>query len=62
MQAEDTTNIGDSIWMKYSFMEKEYFIKRCLQHKYTKYINVNFNGDILRAEQLLSYEEVCHEC
>lgn len=62
MQAEDTTNIGDSMWMKYSFMEKEYFIERCLQHKYTKYINVNFNGDILRAEPLLSYEEVCHEC
>lgn len=62
MQAEDTTNLGDSIWMKYSFMEKEYFIERCLQHKYTKYINVNFNGDILRAEPLLSYEEVCHEC
>lgn len=62
MQAEDTTNIGDSNWMKYSFMEKEYFIERCLQHKYTKYINVNFNGDILRAEPLMAYEEVCHEC
>ena len=62
MQAEDTTNLGDSIWMKYSFMEKEYFIERCLQHKYTKYINVNFNGDILRVEPLLSYEEICHEC
>ena len=62
IQAEDTTNLGDSIWMKYSFMEKEYFIERCLKHKYTKYINVNFNGDILRVEPLLSYEEICHEC
>ena len=46
----------------YCFMEKEYFIERCLQHKYTKYINVNFNGDILRVEPILSYEEICHEC
>lgn len=62
MQAEETTNIGDSAWAKYSFMEKEYFIERCLQHKYVKYINISFNGDILRAEPILSYEEVCYEC
>lgn len=62
MQAENTTNIGDSIWMKYGFMEKGSFIERCLQHKYRKYIKVNYNGDILRMEPILTYEEVCHEC
>lgn len=62
MQAEASTNIADSRWQKYSFMEKEYFIERCIQHKYTKYININYNGDILRAEPILQYEEVCHEC
>lgn len=62
MQAEDTTNIGDSQWMKYGFMEKDYFFERCLQHKYYNYIKVNFNGEILRVEPVLPYEEVCHEC
>ncbi|HCI54651.1 MAG TPA: DUF1819 family protein [Lachnospiraceae bacterium] len=62
MQAEDTTNIGESVWMKYGFMEKKYFIERCLQHKYTKYIDINYNGEILRAEPKLTYKEICHEC
>lgn len=62
MQAESTTNVGDSQWMKYGFMEKEYFFERCLQHKYAQYINVNYNGDILRIEPILSYEEVCNAC
>ena len=62
MQAEETTNVGDSCWQKYSLMEKEFFIERCLKHKYTKYISVNYNGEILRAEPILSYEEICHEC
>lgn len=62
MQAEETTNVGDSKWQKYGFMDKELFIERCLQHKYSKYINVNYNGEILRVEPILSYGEVCHEC
>ena len=62
MQAEETTNVGDSCRQKYSLMEKEFFIERCLKHKYTKYISVNYNGEILRAEPILSYEEICHEC
>ena len=62
MQAEETTNLSDSRWMKYGFMEKQYFIERCLQRKFTKYINLNYNGEILRAEPLMTYEEICHEC
>lgn len=62
MQAEESTNIGDSRWMKYSFMERQYFVERCLQHKYANFININFNGEILRAEPKLSYKEICHEC
>ena len=61
MQAEDSTNLGDSRWMKYGFMEKQYFIERCLQNKYRVYINLNFNGEILRAEPKMTYEEICHE-
>lgn len=62
MQAEESTNLSDSIWMKYGFMEKQYFIERCLQNKYRPYININFNGEILRAEPIMNYEEICNEC
>ena len=61
MQAEESTNLSDSIWMKYGFMEKTFFIERCLQNKYRQYININFNGEILRAEPIMTYEEICHE-
>ena len=62
MQAENTTNLSDSQWMKYGFMEKNVFISRCCQNKYSKYFNVNFNGDLLRAEPLIPYKEISHEC
>jgi hypothetical protein len=62
MQAEDTTNMSDSKWMKYGFIEKDYFTERCLQHKFSKYVNVNYNGDILRIEPTISYKEIAHEC
>lgn len=62
MEAEDTTNFGDSKWMQYGFMERNSFIERCLRHKYTKYININYNGDILRIEPTMSYKEIVYEC
>lgn len=36
MQVEESTNLSDSSWMKYGFMEKPYFIERCLQNKYRR--------------------------
>ena len=62
IQAEESTNLSDSRWMKYGFMEKKYFIERCLQNKYRQFININFNGDVLRASSVMSYEEICYEC
>ncbi len=62
IQAEESTNLSDSRWMKYGFMEKPYFIERCLQNKYRQFININFNGEILRATPLMTYEEICYEC
>ena len=59
---EKLRNLSDSGWMKYGFMEKQYFIERCLQNKYRPYINISFNGEILRAEPIMTYEEICHEC
>lgn len=46
MQAEETTNLSDSSWMKYGFMEKPCFIERCLQNKDRQFINISFNGDL----------------
>lgn len=62
MQAEESSNISESNWMKYGFMEKQFFIERCLQNKYRQYLNINFNGEILRAEPTMTYEEICYEC
>ena len=62
MEAEETTNMSDSKFMKYGFMEKQSFIKRCLQQKFTPYVNITYNGDVLRIEPKISYKEIVHEC
>lgn len=62
MQAEESTNLSDSRWMKYCFMEKQFFIEKCLQPKYMKFINLTYNGEILRAEPTIQYKEICDEC
>lgn len=58
---ETKSNLLQSPWIKYSFSEKQYFIERLLQKKYTRYIDLYYTGDILRIETLFDYNSIYHE-
>jgi hypothetical protein len=54
----EKTNFLDSPWIMYSFSEKQAFLDRVLQKKYTKYFNVVYTGDKLSIEPLIPYESI----
>jgi hypothetical protein len=51
-------NLLNSEWLKYSFNEKQTFIERLLQKKFSKYFNVVYTGDKLSIEPIISYESI----
>lgn len=51
-------NIIESIWLKYSFSEKQFFVERVLQKKYAKYFQVSYTGDKLKIETSITYENI----
>lgn len=55
---KEPNNILKSDWLKYGFMEIPSFIERVLSKKYSKYYSVNFNGDILRIETSIPYQQL----
>ncbi len=57
-QFKEPNNILKSDWLKYGFMEIPSFIERVLSKKYSKYYSVNFNGDILRIETAIPYQQL----
>jgi len=52
------SNLLDSQWLKYCFSEKKIFIERIMQKKLTKFINLNYSGNILKVEAVVSYEKL----
>jgi hypothetical protein len=50
------SNILESQWLSYSLMEKEVFVQRILQKKFIKFIHINFTGDKLFIEPVISYK------
>ena len=54
-------NILESPWISYCFIEREILIQIILQKKFMKFFNVNYSGDKLKIETLLSYEGVYDE-
>lgn len=54
----DKPNIINSSWLSYCFSEKQTFIDRLLQKKFSKYFNVVYTGDKLSIEPIISYETI----
>lgn len=52
----DKPNLLNSEWLQYCFNEKQTFIDRLLQKKFSKYFNVIFTGDKLNIEPKIPYE------
>jgi hypothetical protein len=51
-------NLVSSNWLPYSFSEKQAFLDRLLQKKFSKYFNVIYTGDKLSVEPLIPYESI----
>jgi hypothetical protein len=54
----DKPNLVFSNWLSYSFSEKQVFLDRLLQKKFSKYFNVVYTGDMLSIEPLIPYESI----
>lgn len=54
----DKPNLISSQWLSYSFSEKQAFLDRLLQKKFSKYFNVVYTGDNLSIEPLIPYEKI----
>jgi len=61
LAVETKANILESSWLPYCFVEKEILIQLIMQKKFMKYYNVNYSGDNLKIEPVLSYEEIYYE-
>lgn len=51
-------NLVNSPWIPYCFNEKQAFLDRLLQKKFSKYFNVVYTGDKLSIEPLIPYESI----
>jgi len=49
-------NLVTSHWLHYCFSEKQAFLDRLLQKKFSKYFNMIFTGDKLNIEPIIPYE------
>jgi hypothetical protein len=54
----DKPNLLNSNWLAYCFSEKQVFLDRLLQKKFSKYFNVVYIGDRLSIEPLIPYESI----
>lgn len=61
LTVEQKTNILESSWLKYSFLEKQTFIERVMQKKFAKFYHLNFNGEKMKIEPVISYQNIYHE-
>jgi hypothetical protein len=52
----DKPNLVDSPWLSYCFSERQVFLDRLLQKKFSKYFNVVYTGDKLSIEPIISYQ------
>jgi len=58
MAIETRPNLLESPWLKYCFSERQIFIERIMQKKFAKFINLNFTGDKLKIEPIVSYQNI----
>lgn len=58
VSVSDASNILISPWIQYSFSEKQIFIQRVMQKKFSKFFNIQYTGDKLSVDPLISYKEI----
>jgi hypothetical protein len=58
---DPTSNILQSPWLPYSFLEKDLFIERVIKKQFSKYYHFTYNGEKLALELLFSFGEIYHE-
>lgn len=61
LSIEQKPNILESPWLKYCFLEKQSFVDRVMQKKFSKYYHLNFNGDKMKIETIISYQNIYDE-
>ena len=61
LTVETKSNLLESRWLEYCFMEKGLLIQRIMQKKFMKYYNLSYSGDKLKIETTFSYEEIYDE-
>lgn len=54
----ERNNLVESDWLLYSFSEKQVFLDRLLQKKFSKFFNVVYTGDKLSIEPLIPYNSI----
>ena len=54
----DKPNLVNSSWLTYCLSERQAFIDRLLQKKFSKYFNVVYTGDKLSIEPIIPYESI----
>jgi len=58
LTVETKSNLLESKWLKYSFLERPVLIERIMQKKFTQFIDIKFSGDTLKIEPSLPYNEI----
>lgn len=58
LAVEPRPNILESQWLRYCFSEKPIFIERIMQKKFSKFIHLNFTGDNLKVDSVISYQNI----
>jgi len=61
LSVEQKPNILESTWLKYCFSEKQFFMERVMQKKFSRYFNLNYSGDKLKIEPIVSFENLYNE-
>ncbi len=58
LEVETKSNLLESPWLKYSFLEPKFFAERVMQKKFTAFYNMTFTGDNLKIEPIIEYSKV----
>lgn len=58
MAVENRSSLLDSQWFIYSFYEKDLFIERIRQNRFSKYFTISFSGDRLKVEPIIDYKDI----
>ena len=61
LSVESKTNILESRWLPYCFLEKELFIQQIMQKRYMKFYNLQYSVNNLKIEPTFPYKELYHE-